>query len=300
MKKIKGVVWLSHGYAGHTLFSWFLPAAPGEIHDVYEGSLVSFLVNAGYMVWALDHQGHGQSESLNGLRAYFETFDDFPLEALNCMNAIFCGLTDIPLPPVAGLPRFIIGISLGGATAIRMAQLDPGMFRGVVLYSPMLSLERVKKETIVCGITNGALKPLVGFLNTVIPTVPIAKPAKNKMNPKAQEEMDNDPLVWHGNVRVTVAKSLSEVTDWFMEGGLAEMTVPFITLHSLKDTFTDPAGSDALMEMAKSSDKTFAKVGLGLDIDVDMWHSLTSEPGHEQVSKHTVAWLDARVGVPLS
>lgn len=196
---------------------------------------------------------------------------------------------------LAALPCFVFGISMGGATAVRMAQIDEGIFTGAVLFAPMFSLEEVKKKPIVCCITNGSLKPIVGCLNCLMPKSPIAKPDRNKIHPESQDEFDNDPLNWHGDVRVRVAKEFSDITDWFMEGGLSEMRVPFIVIHSVKDTFTDPAGSEALMEMSESSDKTFAKVGLGEDIDVDMWHALTNEPGADVVAERTIAWLNARV-----
>lgn len=178
---------------------------------------------------------------------------------------------------------------------MRMAQLDEDIFTGVALYAPMFSLEQVKKKKIVCCITNGSLKPIVGCLNATIPTMPVGKPDRNTIHPKSQEEMDNDPLTWSGDVRVRVAKEFSDITDWFMDGGLEEMRVPFIVFHSVKDTFTDPGGSEALMEMAESTDKKFAKLGPGLDVDVDIWHSITTEPGSVVVAKRMVEWLNARV-----
>lgn len=74
----KGVVYLAHGYASHTLFDWLLPAAPGERHDTYAGSVIAGLVDAGFAVRALDHTGHGHSL---GPRCYFDSFDDLVVEA---------------------------------------------------------------------------------------------------------------------------------------------------------------------------------------------------------------------------
>merc|ERR1712048_777674 len=105
-------------------------------------------------------------------------------------------------------------------------------FTGAVLYAPMISLEEVSKKVIACGITNGSLKPCAGFINAVCPTMPIAKPDKNTIHPESQEEFDNDPLTRHGDVRARVAVQFSEITDFYMEGGLKEMRTPFVTFHS--------------------------------------------------------------------
>jgi len=285
----KGIVWLCHGYGGHTIFEWFMPAMPGQPHNQWDSSVPKGFVEAGYLVCTLDHQSHGHSEGARGLRCFVERgFDDFTNEAIANLISVS------QEPALSSLPIFLFGVSMGGATAVRMAQTMPSMFRGMVLYSPMLSLEEVKKQKLVAGIRNRHLAPLVDSLNRLCPTLPIGKAARNTIHPECQTEFDEDPFTYSQDCRVRVAKAFQDVTNWFLAGGLRELRTPFITFHSVKDTFTDPLGSQTLLEMAEVEDKTYLKVGLGQDVDVDIWHALNAEPGHEEVFNSALAWIQQR------
>ena len=61
------------------------------------------------------------------------------------------------------------------------------VFKGALLYAPMLSLERVSKEGL-----NPYLKPLVNFFNLIGPQWRMAANSKNEIYPDLQEEFDND------------------------------------------------------------------------------------------------------------
>merc|ERR1712217_701398 len=131
-------------------------------------------------------------------------------------------------------------------TAVRMAQKRPGMFRGMVLLALMLSLEEVKKARVCCCVRNGHLEPVADFLDWAIPTVPLLAPARNTIHPLSQKECDDDPLNYHGKVRIRMGNAFRKVTDRFMEGGLTDVRTPFVTIHAVRDTFTDPYGSKRL------------------------------------------------------
>mmetsp|Transcript_52659 Transcript_52659/g.118626 ORF Transcript_52659/g.118626 Transcript_52659/m.118626 type:complete len:329 (+) Transcript_52659:67-1053(+) len=287
--RYQGVIWLCHGYASHTIHEWFLPKSPGEQHNMWEGTLIDLLVRERYLVCTLDHQGHGRSEGARGLRCFFESFDELPDESLAYLSTVL--LKD---PDLAAVPLFVVAISMGGATAVRMVQKMPELFSGVAFLAPMLSLEEVKKELIGCCIRNGHLMPIADLLDWIIPTFPLAKPAKNTMHPLSQKEVDEDPLSYQGNVRVRVANAFRKVTDSFMSGSLRDVCTPFITIHASRDTFTDPSGSAKLLKLAKSEDKSYVKVGLGEELDLDMWHGLTSEPGFDKVFSCVVSWIRER------
>jgi len=282
-----GLVWLCHGYSAHTIFDWFLPSVPGGAHDTFGGILAS-LVDAGYVVCTADHQSHGRSEGLHGLRCYFDSFDDLPKDALACLGKFQQNAQ------LSSLPTFVLGISMGGACAVRMSQLSPALFRGAVLLAPMLSLENIQKQKVALFITNGHMAKFVNLLDNVAPSLPVGMSARNTMFPDTQKECDEDPFTYHGNIRVRVARCNLSVCDWFMNGGLEEMTTAFVTFHAAKDTFVDPAGSEALLERAASSDKTYVRVGPGLDVDLDMWHGLTCEPGCEFVRERALEWIKQR------
>ena len=54
--------------------------------------------------------------------------------------------------------------------------------------------------------------------------------------------MDDDPLSYGGDVRARVAAEFVHTTNNLMDGGMQNIDTPFITFHSVKDTFTDPHG----------------------------------------------------------
>lgn len=135
----KAVVYLAHGYASHTCFDWLLPAEPGARHELYQGSVVEGLVEAGFAVRALDHTGHGHSAGAP--RCFFERYQDLVDEAEGYLRDAVK-----QEPECAGLPVFIFGLSMGGATAVRMALQAPDDYKGLVLYAPMLSLRLAQRR----------------------------------------------------------------------------------------------------------------------------------------------------------
>lgn len=285
----KGVVWLCHGYGAHTVFEWFRPSSPGGRHDQWQGSVIQGLVDAGYLVSTLDHQGHGLSEGIDGLQCFVQRFDDLPEESTEYICDVL-----LKTPKLRALPLFLFGISMGGATAVRMAQSNPELYRGVVLYSPMLCLEQMKEKPFMLCIKNKELLPIAGLLNHLFPAAALIAPARNTVHPESQEEMDEDELTYSGSVRVGTSLAFEEVTREFMSGGLKEMRTPFVTFHCAADTFTDPLGSKSLLELASADDKSFVEVGPGRDLNLNMWHALTVEPGCDVVFAYALEWIQKR------
>jgi alpha-beta hydrolase superfamily lysophospholipase len=140
------------------------------------------------------------------VRCYFDRFENLVEEA----NSFILDkvVTD---PLLQSLPVFLLGLSMGGATAVRMALAKPGAYRGVVLYAPMLSLRLVKQQPVFLCIRNAHLEPVSGCLSALFPTLPIAKPALNVHNPLSQKEMDDDPLTYSADCRARVAREFIDV-----------------------------------------------------------------------------------------
>jgi len=224
------------------------------------------------------------------LRCYFDDYEHLPEEATAYILTVL-----LKEPGMKDLPMFIFGISMGGCTAVRMAQLEPELYRGVVLYAPMLSLEQIEKQRLFACIRNKDLAPCVTCLDCCCPTSAIGKAAKNIVHPLSQQEQDEDELSYSGDVRVRVAAGFGNVTRWLLkEGGMRNMRTPFVTFHSVRDTFTDPLGSELLVREADVEDKTYVKIGKDQDIIADMWHSLTTEPGAELVFERALLWITER------
>jgi alpha-beta hydrolase superfamily lysophospholipase len=136
---LKAVMYLAHGYASHTCFDWLLPAEPGARHELYQGSVIEGLVEAGFAVRALDHTGHGYSAGAP--RCFFDRYQDLVDEAEGYLR------DEVKQEPECiGLPVFLFGLSMGGATVVRMALQAPDDYKGLVLYAPLLSMRFTPKQ----------------------------------------------------------------------------------------------------------------------------------------------------------
>ena len=305
----KGIVQLCHGYSSHTTFEWLLPSAPGGPHEKYDGSVIAGLVESGWIVIAIDQQSHGRSEGVAGpgVRCYFGEFEDLVTESLG-FNAVQREEMAARYPSDTGqpLPAYVWGQSMGGATACRMACREK--FDGMLLYAPMLSLEKVKeKELGICGLRNKHLMPLVGCLSSCCPMGLVAKTEKNIIHPESQVEFDSDPYNFNESngskscARNRTSFEFTSICDDFGRDGsprsLRTVGLPFIVYHSEKDGFTDPEGSAMLYNMSNSADKTYKRIGVGLDLDLNIWHALSVEPGREVILADALAWLESRSSI---
>ena len=111
------------------------PPLPGECRTVYEDTTIDNLVKQGYACRTLDHQGGGRSEGLGkrGMRQMSRSREmrvgtmrgNFLHE--NLVDEAEQYISDIVMnePELKGLPVFLFGISMGGATAIRLAENNP-------------------------------------------------------------------------------------------------------------------------------------------------------------------------------
>ena len=66
---------------------------------------------------------------------------------------------------------------------------------------------------------------------------------------------------------------------------MKSVKTPFITFHSRNDTFTDPEGSELLVEYASVTDKSLVYCDT-------MWHALMQEDGKEEIVKQIIDWLN--------
>ncbi|KAL5140148.1 Monoglyceride lipase [Glycine soja] len=83
---------------------------------------------SGYGVYAMDYPGFGLSEGLHG---YIPKFDDLVDDVIEHYTKIKAR------PEVRGLPRFILGQSMGRAIALKFHLKEPNTWDGVILVAPM-------------------------------------------------------------------------------------------------------------------------------------------------------------------
>ena len=308
-----GAVVLVHGFRVSFRFEFFRPVAPGEAHTMWEGSQIERLVSAGLSVFAIDLQGHGQSD---GVRAHVQRFDDLPKDVLQ-----FCRERVVPELRSSNLPLYLYGQSLGGAVVARLAQLGNGAIDGY----PLAGL--------VCGAPAIALQPhgqdrqsplvrlvlaLAAFLVPERP-MPVGS-GPNGIDPEGYpRECQSEPTHYSGNPRFGFVHQLLEQSMRFMaSGGLEAVRVrSLLAVHSKADTLTQWRGSEALFARATAARKALVLLrGIGRDghgevrhtvdgssapadesiwdrhvLDLPLWHNYTREPGGDALGHAIAQWL---------
>lgn len=181
-KKPKGILLLLHGHGVNVIFE-FMKSAGAGVERKYANSWIEELNKQGYSCCGMDVQSKGRSEGVNGLKSYFESFED----VINDDLAFIAKLPELGGAAFTDLPIFPFAVSMGGARAVKMMFRNQALFKGALFYAPMLSLERVSKQGL-----NPYLKPLVSFFNMIGPQWRLAKAAKNTVYPDLQEEFYGD------------------------------------------------------------------------------------------------------------
>ncbi|SBS91285.1 lysophospholipase, putative, partial [Plasmodium ovale curtisi] len=100
---------------------------------IYKDSWIEKFNQSGYSVYALDLQGHGESQAWKNIRGEFSSFDDLVEDVIQYMNQIRYEISkdnktddkfhNIVPTTKKKLPMYVIGYSMGGNIALRMLQV---------------------------------------------------------------------------------------------------------------------------------------------------------------------------------
>ncbi|KAK2969851.1 hypothetical protein RJ640_030160 [Escallonia rubra] len=258
----RGLICMVHGYGND--ISWTFQATP------------IFLAQHGFACFALDLQGHGQSQ---GLKAYVPNVNDVISDIVSFFNSI---LTQNP--DYQNLPKFLFGESMGGAICLLIHFQNPRLFSGAILIAPMCKIsDKVKPRW--------PIPEILTFVSRFAPTLPIVPTADlvDKSVKVHQKKLiaGMNPMRYRGKPRLGTVVELLRVTD-YVSNRLCEVSLPFIVLHGSADVVTDPDVSRELFEKAKSDDKS-------IKIYDGMMHSLLfgeTDENVEIVRGDILAWLN--------
>ncbi|SCL86574.1 lysophospholipase, putative [Plasmodium chabaudi adami] len=99
---------------------------------IYKDSWIEKFNQSGYSVYALDLQGHGESQSFGKFKGDFSSFDDLVDDVIQYMNQIYDETSsdnqkndeshNISTTKKKRLPMYIVGYSMGGHIALRVLQ----------------------------------------------------------------------------------------------------------------------------------------------------------------------------------
>lgn len=276
-----GVVCVVHGYTGESSWSVQLTA----VH----------FAKAGFIVGAIDHQGHGYSDALDGLVAHIPDINPVVDDCVWFFDSFRARHTP-------SLPSFLYAESLGGAIALlitlRQKERDEqrvgdggGLggkpFDGLVLNGAMCGISPKFKPP-------WPLEHLLGIAATVLPAWRVVPTRGSIPDVSFKVEWKRklaiaSPKRYMGRPRAGTAYELMRICRE-VQGRFEEVDIPLLILHGGDDVVCDPACVQDLYGRASSKDKT-------LKIYTGMWHQLVGEPDEdvELVFGDAVDWLKTRV-----
>ena len=249
---VNGVVTLAHGYGEHS----------GRYAHV-----ASRLTDAGYAVYAPDHNGHGRSGGKLGRVSLAAAIAD--------LHQMIVTVSKARHPDA---PQFLLGHSMGGAIALRYASLHQELLTGLVVSAPLAALDG-----------GAALKAVGKLLGVIAPGAPLGRvdPRLVSRNQAVVDAYIADPLNYHGAIPARVAREFLLCTE-ALPREVQGIKVPTLLLWGTADRLCPPRGAEAVAANIGSGDFTkMAYPGL--------FHEILNEPERDQVLDEIVAWLGAHL-----
>ncbi|XVE99318.1 hypothetical protein REPUB_Repub03eG0188000 [Reevesia pubescens] len=262
---ISGIVAVVHGFTGES--SWFL-----QLTSV-------FFAKSGFATCAVDHQGHGFSEGLDGLDAHIPNIDGVVDDCIQFFDSFRAR-------QAPNLPAFLYSESLGGAIALYISLRQKGSWDGLILNGAMCGISAKFKPPWPLEHFLFIVAKLIPTWRVVptrgsIPDVSFKVPWKRKLAIASPRRTVARP-------RAATAYELVRICNG-LQGRFEEVDIPLLIVHGGDDVVCDPACVEELYKRAASVDKT-------LRIHPGMWHQLVGEPEEdvELVFGEMVEWLKSR------
>ncbi|KAI3816517.1 hypothetical protein L1987_16218 [Smallanthus sonchifolius] len=185
--RIKAAVCFVHGYGDTCTF-------------FFEG-IAKRIAASGYGVYAIDHPGFGLSEGLHGYVPNFNDIVDNVIEQYTKIKG---------RPEVRGMPRFLLGQSMGGAVALKVHLKEQREWDGVVLVAPMCKISEEMKPP-------EPLQKVLIFLSRLTPKAKLV-PAKDLAelafrDPQKRKLADYNVITYSDQTRLKTAVELLNATN---------------------------------------------------------------------------------------
>jgi acylglycerol lipase len=232
-------------------------------HSARYAAFAERLAQQGFAVHAFDLRGHGRSE---GIRVWVDAFDDYVGDL-----DLFVGRVRSEEP---GRPLLLFGHSMGGAIATLYAITRQPHLDGLALSGAALEAG-VSAATIGGTKLVAALSPGAGVFQLDL--------ALFSRDPAVVSACAADPLVYQPGASAHTGRELLGAIGR-IEEHMEEVSVPLLVMHGEADKVTPPSGSKALVERARSSDKT-------LKIYPGAYHDLLHDTDREQITADLLKWL---------
>lgn len=244
------------------------------VHGLSEHSgryshLAQQLTHRRFSVWALDNRGHGRSE---GKRGDCRNLDELVEDLHRLAEEV--GREE------PGIPRLMVGHSLGGLIALTYAARRPREIRAVAVSSPALRLTHPTDPVTVFVVTNVA---------KLLPTAPFRSGINPRMlshDPTVVEEYVRDPLVHH----VLTARCAVALRD-AMRDSLrlaAQLKIPCLLLQAGADEVCEPGAVEEFARGVSDRLVTFRRYD-------GFYHELFNEVERRRPIEDLCQWLENRL-----
>ena len=245
----------------------------GEYSGRY-AALAGELVRARYTVVALDLPGHGDAPGARGDMPSWNVVRD------QVIPAMFSSLRGIPDQP-DGLPRVLLGHSMGGVLALDYALAHPRDLKALVLSAPAIASAIPPWWKLALANIARATSPATGFPNA-LDTSGLSR------DPEVVKAYLADPRV-HDRISPRLYFAFNEARQRCMRD-VRGLAVPTLLLQGMSDRVVDPKGSLELMGATPHGMVRFVTLK-------ETYHEIFNDTGREAVIKDLLAWLDAALVV---
>jgi acylglycerol lipase len=242
-------------------------------HSGRYGNVINRIVPKGCSVWAIDHQGHGNS---GGGRGHVDAWDNYVSDL-----GLLVDLAHKDLPE--GRKVILLGHSMGGLIALHYALSRPKTIDYLIVSSPLVGMiVEVPKVKGTLGKVMSSIWPTLSLSNELDPKM-ISK------DREAVQAYSSDPLV-HGKVSARWFTELLSAIDRVQE--LApKLAVPTLMMVAGDDHLVNPKSSQEMFGKLTVEDKT-------LHVYDGYYHEIFNAPldDREKVLADLETWLEAKLG----
>ncbi|PRC93314.1 alpha/beta hydrolase [Solimicrobium silvestre] len=227
--------------------------------------VAAFLNSCGFSVRTYDHRGHGQS---TGARGDIPDLLAIVHDAEIIINEFAQHCQTRPI---------LLGHSMGGLFAARVATAANIPLSGLILSSPALALRLSKIEKILLSVMS-SIAPHFAISNGL-------KPALLSHDPAVMTAYENDPLV-HKKITASLLNGMFAAIE-FAQTRAPILDIPTLLLVAEADQLVDPQGSHDFFESLPSNLGT-------AHFYTDFYHEIFNEVGAADVFHDLQTWLAAR------
>jgi acylglycerol lipase len=236
-------------------------------HSGYYGWTAEQLTAAGYVVYALDLRGRGQS---GGERFWVDEYSEYVSDLAQLIR--------LAKSREPGLAVFLLGHSAGGVISAVYTLEHQAELAGFICESFAF---QVPAPDFVLTVLKG--------LSHITPRAHVLqlKNADFSRDPNVVQALNDDPYVGdESQPAQTVAQMV--LADERLKKEFPLITLPVLILHGTLDKATKPSGSQFFYDTAGSKDKT-------LHLYEGHYHDLLNDYGRETVMNDILQWIGARI-----